>query len=370
MHKRSFLFLLIVLLYPLALAEPQIRVMIDEANTASTVSMYDAHNIYLDGQFWYSQPSGASQSVQAIANQVYLGGQAVGRELMFEPIGQLFPWGSKQYRGSLRLIAEDNTLKIINVVDIEVYLQGVIPVEMKADWHLEALKAQAVAARTYVLAHLAPNKTHDVCATQGCQRYDGFSAEHPQANQAVQATQGVVVMYQGDYAETYYHADSGGVIASSQEVWGNALPYLVAHNDYSHETPHRNWTVTLEPNVLTASLNSLGKSVGQVSALRVVRMGASGRVMELEVRGSAGVTTLSGKLLRELLRSWGLKSTYFYMSASLSVVGNGYGHGVGMSQYGANALAVSGHEYTQILGFYYPSTELQRLAYAVASTGQ
>jgi len=368
MHKRFLVALLVLVLQSMALAEPYIRVLIDELDTAATINMYDAHNAYLDGQIWFSQASGGSRTVQASANQLYFDGQPVGRELMFEPAGQLFPWGTKEYRGSLRLIAENNTLKVINILDIEDYLQGVIPVEMKADWHLEALKAQAVAARTYVLANISPERTHDVCATQGCQRYDGYSAEHPQSNQAVQATQGVVVMYQGDFAETYYHADSGGTIASSQEVWGNALPYLVAHKDFVHETPHRNWNVTLEPSVLSQSVANLGQNVGQVSVLEVVRVGASGRVIEVQIRGSEGSAVISGKTLRQLLRSWGLKSTYFYMTGNLTVTGNGYGHGVGMSQYGANALAKSGREYTQILGFYYPYTELERLAYALVST--
>lgn len=361
----SFVFLLGF--FSLAFAEPQIRVLIDELRGAGTLQMSGGYHAYLASGFWYSQPVSDSRTVQALADTIYFDGQALGQSLRLEPMEPYFYWQGLYYRGSLAFVAEADRLLVLNILDIEDYLKGVVAVEMKADWELEALKAQAVAARTYVLAHLDPTALYDICATEGCQRYDGYSAEHPRSNQAVEETSGVVVMYQGNFAKTFYHADSGGLIASSQEVWGAELAYLPAHEDFAHASPHRSWSVSLDAAQMTASLNAIGRGVGTVSALRVSSISTTGRVTEVSVQGTAGSTKLSGKSLRELLRAWGLRSTKFAMTGSLSAQGSGYGHGVGMSQYGANALAKTGYEFTQILGFYYPYTELHRLTYALAS---
>ncbi len=367
MFVRWFYCLLFFSLIPSAFAEPSVRILIDELSGPVSISMLSAHNAYLDGAFWYSQNVADTRSLQASSESLYFDGQAIGRRLRFEPVEQHFSWNNQRYRGSIEFLFHEGKAQVINIVDIEDYLKGVIAVEMKADWPMDALKAQAVASRTYVLAHLNSGANYDICATPGCQHYGGMDVEHPRGNEAVRLTQGVVVMYNGDFAETYYHADSGGIIASSEEVWGNAFPYLVAHNDTSYTTGHRNWVVSLDANLIAQSLNNIGQTVGQVSAAKVLRQSASGRALELQIIGSAGSTVLKGRTLRAFTRAWGLKSTKFVMTANLSAQGNGYGHGVGMSQYGANELAKSGYEFTQILGFYYPGTSLQRLGYAVAS---
>jgi stage II sporulation protein D len=351
-----------------AWAEPQIRVLLDSHTGAATVQMTGPHNTYLNGNFWYAGAGPDSRQVQAVAGSIYFDGSQVGHDLRLEPSDGLFYWNGFYYHGSILFIADLDQLLVINLVDIEDYIKGVVPLEMKADWEGEALKAQAVAARTYVLAHLDPAAPYDLCATEGCQRYEGYSAENPKSNQAVDDTKGVVVMYQGAYAETYYHADSGGLIASSQEVWGGDLPYLPAHEDVSHSSPHTSWNVSLDASQMTASMNAIGKSVGTVTAMRVNKLSATGRVTEVAIEGTGGSSKLNGTTLRQFLKDWGVKSTKFTMLANLKMQGSGYGHGVGMSQYGANAMAKSGYEFTQILGFYYPYTEIHRLGYAVAGT--
>ncbi|MCA9836559.1 MAG: SpoIID/LytB domain-containing protein [Trueperaceae bacterium] len=351
-----------------AWAEPQIRVLLGTYSGATTMQMTGPHNAYLNGSFWYAGAGPDTRSVQAVAGSLYFDGAQIGYDLRLEPSDGLFYWNGFYYHGSLQFVAEANSLLVINWVDIEDYIKGVVPVEMKADWEFEALKAQAVASRTYVLAHLKPEAAYDLCATEGCQRYEGYSSENPRSNEAVDATTGVVVMYGGAYAETYYHADSGGLIASSEEVWGGDLPYLPAHEDISHSSPHSSWSVTLDATQMAASMTAIGKPVGAVSAMRITKLSVTGRVVEVSIQGSAGSTNLSGKTLRELLKAWGVRSTKFTMLANLQVQGSGYGHGVGMSQYGANAMAKSGYEFTQILGFYYPYTEIHRLGYAIAGT--
>src|SRR5690606_8349135 len=136
------------------------------------------------------------------------------------------------------------------------YLRGVVPSEMQANWPLEALKAQAIAARSYTLTSLQPDSDYDICATVECQVYRGIAVEHERSDRAVLETAGLVLMHDGAFARTYYHSDSGGVVASSAEVWGESLPYLVAVADISQNTPHRRWEARLDPVRMRASLRA------------------------------------------------------------------------------------------------------------------
>lgn len=252
----------------------------------------------------------------------------------------------------------DGSGTLVNELGIDDYVAGVA--EMPGRWHLEALKAQAVAARSYTMTSLDRSARYDLCATEDCQVYRGVEAEHPRTDSAIAATAGVVVTYDGRTARTYYHADSGGTVASSSEVWGTWSPYLLVRQDARSSSPHRSWAVRLDGAALGASLSTAGLAVGEVVSLRVVGLSESGRVDELEVVGSTGSRVVRGTRLTNLARSWGLKSMAFRVQGGLTVTGDGWGHGVGMSQYGARALANSGYDFGQILAFYYPNTGLTR----------
>ncbi|MEJ2289142.1 MAG: SpoIID/LytB domain-containing protein, partial [Deinococcales bacterium] len=243
---------------------------------------------------------------------------------------------------------------------------GVVPAEMSASWPMAALEAQAVAARSYALSSLQPGADYDLCATVDCQVYRGMGAENPRSDRAVAATEGVVVTYDGRVARTYYHADSGGATASSSEVWGRAVPYLVTRPDAAGPGSVDRWQVQLDGPTIAASMAARGEHVGTVTGLRVLGRSGSGRVDLLEVLGSAGSATLNGVQLGDLTQRWGLKSTRFHVVNGLTVAGEGWGHGVGMSQYGARALAEHNYDYTQILGYYYPNTRLVRWIYSTA----
>ena len=346
-----------------AQAEVSVRVLLAELSGPVTVAMSGSHRGYQNGVQTFETQSGISWPLSASGNQVIIDGQAVGRSFGVEPTdGTFVSWDGRAYRGKLRFVASGNKLEIINVVGLEAYLRGVVPAEMQASWELEALKAQAVAARTYTVTSLKPYSDYDICATTECQKYRGVEIEHSRSDQAIAETAGQVLTYGGQFARTYYHSDSGGVLASSAEVWNRARPYLVAHTDVEISSPYRRWEQIIDAGEVAASLEERSKGVGEVLALRILSYSESGRVTSLEVTGSAGSTVLSGTNLTKLLREWGLKSTRFAMAGSLVARGDGWGHGVGMSQYGAKSLAQSGYGYAQILGFYYPGTALQRLA--------
>ncbi len=341
-----------------AQAEALVRVLLADAPTA-VVAFDGAHRGEVDGRP-FATPHGLVWPLTAVGDRLWVDGREVGGTLELTADGGVVYEG-RAYRGSLRFGARDGRVRVVNVVDLESYLRGVVPAEMQASWPSEALKAQAVAARTYTMHHLDPGRDHDICATVDCQVYRGRSAEHPAADAAIAATAGEVLTYDGVFARTFYHADSGGVIASAAEVWGGDLPYLQVFQDVASTGPHRTWVATLDPRAVGAELAAAGVRIGTPQRVRVVETSASGRVVRAEVVGTGGSAVLVGALLRQQLRAWGLKSTRFVMSGDLTVRGEGWGHGVGMSQYGARALALDGYGYAQILGFYYPETLLQRL---------
>ena len=337
----------------------QVRVLLARVDSAELVAD-GAHHGLLDGGRRFATPLPLTWPLRAVAGRVLVDGVDVGSTLHIAMDDGLLTYDGNSYRGSLRFAATGDLLEVVNVLDIESYLRGVVPAEMSASWQMEALKAQAVAARSYTMTSLDPDASYDLCATVDCQVYRGVAAEHPRTDAAILATAGVVVTFAGMTAHTYYHADSGGVVASSGEVWGRELPYLVSLADAPANTPHRSWQTRLDGASVGAALAAAGVPVGTVTGLRVVRLSESGRVAELEVTGTAQTRLLSGAVLREQARGWGLKSMRFRVQGGLVVSGDGWGHGVGMSQYGARALANAGYDYGSILAFYYPATNLTR----------
>ena len=357
---RAALLALVAAALSQAAAQQLVRVLLDERAGPVTISMEGAHRGAFDGRS-FATPFSLAWPVVAVDGRLWVDGREVGRQLDLAADAGTVLWDGRRYRGALRLLARGDTLMVLNVVELESYLRGVVPAEMQATWPLDALRAQAVAARTYTLVNLSPSGPYDVCATSDCQVYRGVSIEHPRSDQAVADTVGQVLTYQGTFARTYYHADSGGVIASSAEVWGMAIPYLSAFRDVRSVGPHSVWDARLDPVVVARHLAAAGHHVGAVQRVRVLGYSESGRVSGLEVIGSTGRVTLDALSARRQARAWGLKSTLFQMTGDLSVRGAGWGHGVGMSQYGARTLALEGYGYGQILGFYYPDTQLQRV---------
>lgn len=361
---------LLVLLAALVLADASagttVRVLLAVAPKVVVVAD-GPHAGTFDGTSTFTADAGLRWPVAERGGRLLVDGHPVGK--IFELTGRGAPlsFGGHRYRGSLRLIATQRGIDVVNVLDVEQYLKGVVPAEMSPSWPMAALEAQAVAARSYAISSLNPGASYDLCATVDCQVYRGMDVESARSDQAVRATRGVVVMYDGHVARTYYHADSGGETASSREVWGTALPYLVQLPDAVGPTPFAHWEVRVDPRTVAETLAGLGEDVGSVRGLRVLKRSGSGRVDLLEVDGSRGVATVTGAELENVAQRWGLKSTRFSV-AGLTVYGEGWGHGVGMSQYGARALAEQHYDYTQILAYYYPHTRLVRWVYRTASS--
>ena len=303
------------------------------------------------------------------------------------------------YRGRMELGAGRGSILVINAVDVESYLQGVVPAEIGylTEDVLEAVKAQAVAARTYALRRVGNGRseTYDLLATTADQVYRGKKAEHPLANRAIRETRGVVAVYHGTLIHAYYSAACGGRTAAIRDVWEREdAPYLrgvqccgqgksEAREAYCRFSPYFEWTVNWEggelERILTAHLPDVlgkkGMEVGEIQDLRVRGHYRCGRAKWLEIRTTRGTHKVWGDRIRWVLRQPGsekpLWSTKFSLKVNRSrgrireVVadGRGFGHGVGLCQEGAIQMAREGKQYEQILKHYYSGIRLDRILY-------
>ena len=276
----------------------------------------------------------------------------------------------RRYRGALELRHKGGGLTAVNIVPVDGYLRSVVPEEMPVDWPAEAIKAQSVAARSFALASRGRHASegYDLCTTTHCQLYTGTAAEKSVSNAAIKATRGEVLTYGGKPIEALFHTDSGGMTENSEDVWGSHVPYLRAVKDTPAKTMP--WTKTISRANLERKLAAKGHDIGKVRSLALSPLAigrsakdrtASGRVKTMTVKGTKGTATLSGTTWRSLL---GLKSTLFDAKLTKDAVtftGYGSGHGLGISQWGAERMAAKGASYAEILHHYYTGTTLQQL---------
>jgi stage II sporulation protein D len=229
--------------------------------------------------------------------------------LEFKPGATALALNGRGYRGSLRILKlAGGKVRVVNVVDVDMYLRGVVPSEMPKTWAPEALKTQAVAARSYALSHLrSGNGGFDLYPDTRDQVYLGIPHEAPSTNAAVNATAGQVVLYKGKVASTYFFSSSGGRTASVQDLNPNSppIPYLVSVPDpYDTISPYHNWG----PYKFTArKLAKALKSPGKLLDVQTIAS-SSGRVQSVVATGAKGDSTVTGTGVRSAL---GLRSTWF-----------------------------------------------------------
>lgn len=226
--------------------------------------------------------------------------------LRYEPGAAPLVVDGNAYRGTLIVHRKDGRLTIVNKVPLDRYLRGVVPWEMPDDWHPEALRAQAVVARSYALATVKPGTLYDLYADTRSQVYGGVSAEAVTTNRAIGSTAGRVLLWDGRVATTFYHSTSGGATVSVAEAWPRArpVPYLVSVPDpYDGLSKHHRWgPVRLSP-------AAVGKKLGIVAVRDlVVSRGPSGRVTALELKTKRGTTRM---LSQDFRRALDLRSTWF-----------------------------------------------------------
>ncbi len=314
-----------------------------------------------------------SAGIAALTAQPGGGGFVKIARMDGRPLGATgIPWRS--YRGFLTArLEQDNTIRVINTVALEPYLYGVIPAEIGSDVPLEAMKAQAVAARTYALKNRGKCRADgfDLDDTTHCEGYLGVSGETPLSNAAVDDTRGQVLTFAGQLIDAPYSTDSGGMTACDTN---GDCPYLQAVRDadpgdgleYACNGKWHTWTQTFTPAQLAGILaRDPRTSVPQFLSLTIDGLDASGRIATATIAGTDGtLKTVTGPQLRQILGYDALRSTRVTLTrtpqGAYQFTGKGWGHGLGMSQDGAVAMAGPPYRktYLQILKHYYVGVEL------------
>jgi len=258
--------------------------------------------------------------------------------------------------------------RIINVIGLEDYTRAVIGEEMPSGWPIEALKAQAVVARTYTLYRKRASKAadYDLCSTVNSQMFAGDGREKEGPARAVRETEGeVLTTYQGEPIEALYHASCGGSTEDASEVWDREAPYLKSRNCPCNEiSPFSRWTKGFSADDMETALRRDGYEVFGVSCVKVVKKSRSGRAKMVRIDGDTGSVSVKANDLRRILGYNALPSAMFEVkrqNGGFVFTGRGSGHGVGMCQWGAKELAGEGLSYAEILARYYPGTKITNL---------
>ena len=274
------------------------------------------------------------------------------------------------YRNSLQIIKKpktDNLFYVVNVLDIQDYLKGVVPSEMPSRWNAEALKAQAVAARSYVMKQVEKNidKNYDVVDTVTNQVYldkselmtawkESYTDNINKIKLAVLSTKGEYISYDGKVAEALFFSTSPGVTENSEDIFSSSVPYLRSvDSTWDEESPvyTTNKTFTLEE-----FYNLLNLDYSDDLNIEILETTHTGRIKKIKINNKE----FTGS---EICNKLKLRSTYFEIikeDKKIIIKNKGYGHGVGMSQYGANGMAKEGYTYEDILKHYYTGVEIKK----------
>ncbi|PIX15980.1 MAG: hypothetical protein COZ72_02215 [Elusimicrobia bacterium CG_4_8_14_3_um_filter_50_9] len=314
-------------------------------------------------------PKGSSYRVTPVPGGIDIRGEGFSDMFRLIPKGESVRVNGRAFRGGIILRKDGSLLSAINEVEVEDYLRGVLPRELSPAWNEDALKAQAVVSRTYIMANLGrfAKQGYDLTSCENSQVYGGLDCEQNTTSEAVRATAGEVLKYRGEIARVYFHADAAGHTESPEFVWGSSEPppYLKGRREPArNETPYSSWEYEIGFEELARVLEKNDYKTGRIK--RVVARGktGAGRVKNFMLYSETGKTEIKSGKFRTMLGGRNIKSTKIQniINGRKSVVfkGSGWGHGVGMSQWGAKELAEKGWDYKKILRLYFPGTRIAK----------
>jgi stage II sporulation protein D len=292
-------------------------------------------------------------------------GRAMRRLTVSAPVS--IQVNGKKYRGSVEISPADKGMLVVNELPLEDYLAGLINCEISSQWPMEAIKAQAVVARSYAYfqREARKNAIYHLESSVIDQVYDGCSIEDSRAVRGVRETSGEVLTYNNNVIQAFFHSNCGGHTESSENVWGYALPYLQGIDcSYCLSAPSAKWEQTLSLDRIESLLRSNGYQVAGLRDIKTGRRNRSGRVTDLTLIGIMGRLTISAVNFRKAVGYTLIKCTNFEVriaGADAVFSGIGYGHGVGLCQWGAKHRAGDGFDYREILSYYYPGTRLKKI---------
>ena len=338
-----------------AQASENIRVAV--SNNTRTVTLKAQAGLTVEGS-----PSDLKEK------KMIFGSSFIGtRPVRVRSAGEYIAVNGKSYRGWIELRQKKNgLLLVINELDIEDYLLGVIAEEIPHDWEFEALKAQAVASRTYALyqKRTAGNRAYHILATVNGQVYSGRSGEQARAARAVRETKGTIITYGGKVIPAFYHSSCGGHTENAMELWDIDAPYLRGVDcDCQEISKYGPWEKRLSIAKVTTALQKQGYRLNGIRKLEINGITAAGRVKQVSITHSAGIESVPAETLRTAIGTALIPSVFFEIAVignEVVIYGRGLGHGVGLCQWGAQEMAQRGKDYKAILSHYYPGTSLMK----------
>lgn len=273
---------------------------------------------------------------------------------------------SRRFRGDIDIVKKDNgKLMVINYINMEEYLYGVLYHEVSHRWPMGALKAQAIAARTFALYQIRQNtlQPYDMRCDIYSQVYGGRTSEKWSTTRAVNLTKSTVLVYNGDIFPTYYHATCAGHTEDAANLWNiDLVPLKGVACNFCGSSPHYRWKKDIPLWALENKLKDGGYKLGHIASVVIISTNKSGRVDKLEIKDDAGVSIiLTGKDFRQIIGPNEVRSTKFSASikwSHLILDGMGWGHGAGMCQWGAYGMSRKGKSAEEILKYYYPGAEI------------
>jgi len=325
---------------------------------------------------------------------VNMRGRAIGHdfdEVLLTPRDKngLLKYRETRYRGMFKIIPNGRSLELINIVHMDEYLKGVVPPEIgwAGEEEFEAVKAQAVAARTYAMSRLAqyPDKPYDMKSDVTDQLYHGVEVEKPLVSKAIEETRGYVIKYNGELINAYYHSTCGGHTDDIEEVWDKkSASYLRTVDDsgFCSWSKYYNWDETYTAKQLTMRIEEYLSSergrvirIGHITDMYTKSYTPGGRIAEMVVQTDKGSFELGRDKIRWVFKRSSnpeliLPSARFSVKLEkngkgevekVKLHGGGYGHGVGMCQCGAIGMSRAGRKYADILTFYYSNTDIVKL---------
>lgn len=350
--KNLLLFLWLLTLA--AHADTTVRIALVERGSAATVET--------DGGWTRKTPDGASV-LQRLSGPVRLkAGEAPG---LLVPKSGTFYLGGRGYRGYLKIVDDGGKVTLVNVLPLEQYLAGVLGGEIPASWPAATQRALAVAARTYA-TYLLQDPRHaeyDLVATDQDQVYAGLDGESASSRSALAATRGEVLVHSdGRVLKAYYSSNCGGHTEDAAQVFGPKVPPIRAVKD--PYCPPARWSRTFTLAEVRAKLARDGKPLKGLKSVEITRKNRSGRIEEIAILDQEGQEVrLNGQEFRRIMGYRELRSTRCTMTASgdrLRFEGNGWGHGVGLCQWGALEMGEQGQSYRQILAHYYRDAKIEK----------
>ena len=344
------------------------------------------------------------------AQGAFLSSMATNKSMKIQsPRSSPIKINNKRYRGYLTFDTVDKQLTAINNVGLEEYLYGVVPREMPSTFSYEALKAQAVAARSYAICSVTRNKdkSFDLYDTVSSQVYGGFDAEKDNVRKAVDETRGQILLSDGKVVNATYSSSNGGYTTDANDVWGAKYKYLISKEDkYSINEPNYNWNFEINANDLINGLKKQGINVNSINKIYIKENNNSKRVKTIAIMDGNKEVLIDNNKFKNAIGANKFKSSMYTVEASgvsastitpendndgevtvlfedgvaifisdeasdkaspspaisanakIKIAGHGWGHGVGLSQWGANNMGKAGLKYDEILKFYYDGAEI------------